>query len=83
MGHTGAPGSMHTVPGVGAPTSTMGQSAASNGSAGGMHAGDAAGAGPVSHFEIAVADPVKQGEGVSAYVSYKVGVSAFMLLLLV
>lgn len=47
----------------------------------GMQAGAAAangsssaGGGPAysSDFEIVVADPVKQGEGVSAYVSYKV-----------
>lgn len=66
---TGA-GTMHTVPGIGG-LGTVPAAAAGNGSAG-MHAGDASSAGPVSHFEIAVADPVKQGEGVSAYVSYKV-----------
>lgn len=60
---------MHTVAGIGAPSA--GTAAASNGSAG-MHAADAGSRGPVSHFEIAVADPVKQGEGVSAFVSYKV-----------
>lgn len=76
MGHAGAAGTMHTVPGVGAPPSTGAQVAASNGSAG-LHATDAAG-GPVSHFEIAVADPVKQGEGVSAFVSYKVGAFALV-----
>jgi hypothetical protein len=43
--------------------------AASNGGAS-LHAATASG--PANHFEIAVADPVKQGEGVSAYVSYKV-----------
>jgi hypothetical protein len=67
---------MHTVPGVGAAPSTGVPAAASNGSAG-LHAADAAG-GPLSHFEIAVADPVKQGEGVSAYVSYKVGAFALV-----
>jgi hypothetical protein len=36
--------------------------------------GSSAGGGPAysSDFEIVVSDPVKQGEGVSAYVSYKV-----------
>lgn len=76
-----APGSMqpantmHNVPGIGGPLSTTpgAAAAASNGSAQGLHAGDGAGsAAPASHFEIAVADPVKQGEGVSAFVSYKV-----------
>lgn len=67
--HQGAAGDMHTVPGIGAPSGAV---PASNGSAG-LHAADAAGAAAVSHFDIAVADPVKQGEGVSAFVSYKVG----------
>jgi hypothetical protein len=44
-----------------------GAAAAANGSS-------SAGGGPAysSDFEIVVTDPVKQGEGVSAYVSYKV-----------
>lgn len=66
---------MHNVPGIGGPLSAApgAAAAASNGSAQGLHAGDAASSGaPASHFEIAVADPVKQGEGVSAFVSYKV-----------
>jgi hypothetical protein len=77
-----APGSMdpastmHNVAGIGGPLSATpgaAAAAASNGSALGLHAGDAASSGaPASHFEIAVADPVKQGEGVSAFVSYKV-----------
>lgn len=64
------PGMMHNVPGIGGPSMAP-AAAASNGSAG-LHAASAAASGPASHFEIAVADPVKQGEGVSAFVSYKV-----------
>lgn len=70
-----ATNTLHNVPGIGGPLGTTpgAAAAASNGSAQGLHAGDAASSGaPASHFEIAVADPVKQGEGVSAFVSYKV-----------
>lgn len=56
-------GVMQSVPGIGA------GAAASNGNAG-LQGADAGSS--VSHFEIVVADPVKQGEGVSAFVSYKV-----------
>lgn len=66
---SGSAGFMHTVAGTGAPST--GTTAASNGSAG-LHTADVGSSGAVSHFEIAVADPVKQGEGVSAFVSYKV-----------
>lgn len=59
----------------GAPASAI--PAAANAYAAGsatQHAAAANGSAPAysSNFEIAVADPVKQGEGVSAYVSYKV-----------
>lgn len=54
-----APGSTYTA------GDAAQNAAAANGSSGG--------AGPAysSDFEISVADPVKQGEGVSAFVSYK------------
>lgn len=65
----------HSAAGAGA----AGTAAAANGNSSGQqggslaHAGGGGGGGSSgSHFEIVVADPVKQGEGVSAYVSYKV-----------
>lgn len=64
--NAGGAGVMHNVPGIGRPNAGT---AASNGNAG-LQAADAGRAD--SHFEIVVADPVKQGEGVSAFVSYKV-----------
>jgi hypothetical protein len=64
-----AGGIMHKVPGFGQLAAGSGAAAASNGNAALQAGTDRAAA---SHFEIAVADPVKQGEGVSAFVSYKV-----------
>lgn len=65
---------MHNVPGIGQLNTGA---AASNGNAG-LQAADAGRAD--SHFEIVVADPVKQGEGVSAFVSYKVSQKLTMFL---
>jgi len=70
----GGAGVMHNVPGIGQLNTGA---AASNGNAG-LQAADAGRAD--SHFEIVVADPVKQGEGVSAFVSYKVSQKLTMFL---
>jgi hypothetical protein len=56
------------------PAAALDSSSMQAGAAGAANGSSSAGGGPAysSDFEIVVNDPVKQGEGVSAYVSYKV-----------